>query len=62
MSEFINKLLSGDLDGFRQQVFDTLYQKAGENFEERKTEIANNLYSTPEQEADEIEEVEETEE
>lgn len=62
MSEFINKLLSGDLDGFRQQVFDTLYQKAGENFEERKTEIANNLYSTPEQEADGIEEVEETEE
>lgn len=62
MSDFINKLLSGDLDGFRQQVFDTLYQKADENFEERKTEIANNLYSTPEQEADEVEEVEETEE
>jgi len=50
------------LDGFRQEIFNTLYQRAGESFEERKTEIANNLYSTPEQEADEVEEVEETEE
>jgi hypothetical protein len=58
MSDFINKLLNGDLDGFRQQIFDTLYQKAGESFEERKTEIANNLYSSN----DEVEELEPAEE
>jgi len=59
MSNFINNLLNGDLDGFRKNIFDTLYTKAGEQLDNRKVEIANNLYSTPEQEADEIEETEE---
>jgi len=58
MSEFINKLLNGDLEAFKQEVFDTLYQKSGESLEQRKTEIANNLYSSPE-ESDEIEQEEE---
>ncbi len=58
MSDFINKLLDGDLEGFRQEIFDTLYQKSGEKFEERKTEIANNLYSSN----DEVEELEPAEE
>jgi hypothetical protein len=59
MSNFINNLLNGDLEGFRKNIFDTLYAKAGEQLDDRKVEIANNLYSTTEQEADEIEETEE---
>jgi len=59
MSNFINNLLNGDLEGFRKNIFDTLYAKAGEQLDDRKVEIANNLYSTPEQEEDEIEEIEE---
>jgi len=59
MSDFINKLLNGDIEGFRQEIFDTLYQKSGENLEQRKMEIANNLYSVSEEDADEIEQSEE---
>lgn len=49
MSEFINKLVNGDLEGFRQDIFNTLYAKSGETLENRKQEIANNLYSPPEE-------------
>ena len=60
MPDFIQKLVNGDLESFRQQVFDTLYAKAGEALEVRKIDIANNLYSeSPEQEEPEVEETEE---
>ena len=59
MSDFVKKIVDGDLESFRNDVFNMLYSKAGESLDVRKVEIANNLYSTPEQEADEIEETEE---
>jgi len=59
MSNFINKLLDGDIEGFRKNVFDTLYAKAGDELEYRKQEIANNLYSESEEESEETEQTEE---
>jgi len=60
MSDFIQKLVNGELESFRQQVFDTLYAKAGEALEVRKIDIANNMYAknedTVEPETEESEE------
>jgi len=53
MNDFINKLLNGDIEGFRKNVFDNLYAKAGDELEYRKQEIANNLYSESEEETEE---------
>jgi hypothetical protein len=63
MSDFIQKLVNGDLESFRQEVFDTLYAKSGEALEARKIDIANSLYSeSPEQQEEPELESEETEE
>jgi hypothetical protein len=53
MSDFVKKIVDGDLESFRN---DMLYSKAGESLDVRKIEIANNLYS----EQPEDQEVEET--
>jgi hypothetical protein len=45
MSEFIKKIVNGDLESFRTDIFNTLYNKAGEILDNRKVEIANNMYS-----------------
>ena len=53
MSEFIKKIIDGDLESFRTDIFNTLYNKAGELLNNRKIEIANNIYSeseTPDEE------------
>lgn len=52
MSDFIKKLIDGDLESFRNNVFNTLYTKAGETLDIRKVEIANNIYSNQEQESE----------
>lgn len=56
MSDFVKKIVDGDLESFRNDVFNMLYSKAGESLDVRKVEIANNLYS----EQPEDQEVEET--
>jgi len=56
MSDFVKKIVDGDLESFRNDVFNMLYFKAGESLNVRKVEIANNLYS----EQPEEQEVEET--
>lgn len=53
MSNFINNLVNGNLEDFRKDIFDTLYSKAGEVLENRKKEIASNLYSQTETEEQE---------
>ena len=59
MSNFINSLVNGDFEGFRKDIFDALYIKSGEQLNDRKQEIANNLYSSPEEEQDELDQPEE---
>lgn len=59
MSNFINSLVNGDFDGFRKDIFDALYAKSGEQLNDRKQEIANNLYSSSEEEQDELDQPEE---
>ena len=59
MSNFINSLVNGDFEGFRKDIFDALYTKSGEQLNDRKQEIANNLYSSPEEEQDELDQPEE---
>lgn len=45
MSNFVKKIVDGDLESFRNDIFNVLYSKAGESLNVRKVEIANNLYS-----------------
>jgi hypothetical protein len=58
MSNFINNLVNGNLEDFRKDIFDTLYSKTGEVLENRKKEIAMNLYSQNEAEEQEHQEEE----
>lgn len=52
MSNYINKLIHGDLESFRNDILNTLYTKAGESLDIRKVEIANNIYSNQKQESE----------
>jgi hypothetical protein len=56
MSNFIEKLVNGNLEDFRNQVFNTLYAKAEEALNERKVQVASSLYS-PEEETIEEENI-----
>lgn len=61
MSNFINNLVTGNFENFKNDVFETLYSKAGEMLENRKKEIASDLYSNN-QESQEDTEIEQPEE
>lgn len=60
MSDLIKKLVDGDLENFRQSIFNTLYTKAGDALGNRKIEISNNLYSEESPEEQPQEESEES--
>lgn len=46
MKNIIESLVSGKLESFRSQIHNSLYEKVAKALEEKKAEIAQNLYCT----------------
>lgn len=47
MSDSIKHLINGDLELFKQSINQSLYSKVGQAFEQKKIEIASELFDEP---------------